>query len=727
VLLTQPIKVEHRENVIASFNKDVFSRTVLRSYLTDVYYKEFLDCLENYKELSPELADMIAHAMKEWAFAKGATHFTHWFQPMTGTTAEKHDSFLDWSGQEQQFMPKFTGKRLIKGESDASSFPSGGVRQTFEARGYTIWDLSPAFIKHGVNGSTLYIPTAFASWKGDALDAKTPLLRSEKVLSDNSVRLIKLINPDARVHSTQSEVGPEQEFFLIDRQHFLQRPDLLHAGRTVVGSKPVQEQQHGYHYFGTTPPRVLAFMQDAEVVLSKLGIPMLARHNEVAPGQFEMAPIFERSPVAADHNMLLMDTLQTVANRHGLECLLHEKPFARVNGSGKHLNYSISTNFGENVFVPGGTPEKNWRFIIFLTALIRGVHLHGDLMRAITAVPGNDYRLGSHEAPPAVVSIYLGAELHEVCQFLMGLKSNLDKTQETLKFLGTHLPALKKDKADRNRTSPFAFTGNRFEFRAIGSSQNIAVPITILNAIMADSVKAMADEIEKKIDDLTRANKGASSIDKEVRQHAIEQVVQENLKKHYTVVYNGDNYTDEYLEEAKRRGLPHLRLAPAALAAWDDPKNIDLLTRTGISTKTEQEARSVILRENFLGQLLTEANCQQFIVKTHVIPAAIKYQNELSASLKMAKEAVSGSYEEQETAIAKVRDLIKALYRATEKMDEVLKDEHNFHGDIKKKFAKLHPELTGALKATREFSDQVEEIIADNLWPLPRYSEMLFY
>jgi len=503
---SKPLKAdkEHHNGALPStllstFGLEVLSDAVLRTLIPDSSFQAFKKAANEGHPLDPNIADQIANAMKEWAISKGATHFTHWFSPMTGATGEKHDSFLKFSARDAQFILDFSGRELIRGEPDASSFPSGGIRATFEARGYTIWDMSsPPFIRRGPNGATLFIPTAFCSWTGEALDTKTPLLRSEEVLNKQAVRLIKLLGDDS-VKTVRSTLGPEQEFFLIDRGHYFARPDLVMLGRTVIGAAPPKGQETEYHYMGRMAQRVLACLQEVETELWKLGIPVKTRHNEVAPSQYEMAPIYEHSAAAADHNMLMMDVLREVAEKHGLACLLHEKPFSYINGSGKHINWSLETDKRENLLDPGSTPIENARFMLFLTAIIRAIHLNGDLVRGVIAIPGNTYRLGASEAPPVIISVYLGEELDGVCQTLMGKppQDKVDKLRE-LRLGVTSLPTLPRDSSDRNRTSPFAFTGNKFEFRAVGSSQAPAEPVTVLNTITADSLQYLCDEIEKK-------------------------------------------------------------------------------------------------------------------------------------------------------------------------------------------------------------------------------------
>eukprot|EP01125_Pyxidicula_operculata_P012179 TRINITY_DN3996_c1_g1_i2.p1 TRINITY_DN3996_c1_g1~~TRINITY_DN3996_c1_g1_i2.p1 ORF type:complete len:591 (-),score=173.24 TRINITY_DN3996_c1_g1_i2:200-1972(-) len=588
---------------------------------------------------------------------------------------------------------------------------------------------SPAFIKSGVNGSTLYIPTALCSWHGDALDTKTPLLRSEHAIDDAATSLIELIEGKSTVKSVYSAVGPEQEFFLIDRIHYLSRPDLVHSKRTLVGAKPIKAQEYRSHYFGETPARVLAFMQEAEIELSKVGIPMLARHNEVAPGQFEMAPIFEPSALAADHNMLMMNILVEVGHRHGFEVLFHEKPFAHVNGSGKHINYSISAidqacsqspSTDKNIFDPGHTPQANMRFMVFLAAMIRGVHVYADLLRATTAVPGNEYRLGGHEAPPAIISIYLGNALDQVCRSLMTGEEISQESGNKMITLGTtSLPTLPRDTSDRNRTSPFAFTGNRFEFRAVGASQSVAIPVTILNTIMADSCKYMKSVIETNM-----------NVHKMSRNEAIQKAVQKLLNDHYQIVYNGDTYAPEYLEEAKRRGLPNLKAAPSALDPFDQEKNVNLFESTGVLSRRELQARSVIFRENYLGTIVTEASTLSHIVKAFIVPSVVKHNKQHASSLENMVDVLGEGLEltQQKEHMKFINSNLEELMKLTGDLDKLLVEEQNADEmPINEKFSHFQPKIIASMGRIRKICDLLEQNCDSDLWPLPYYSDMLCY
>uniref|UniRef100_A0A6B2KZ49 Uncharacterized protein n=1 Tax=Arcella intermedia TaxID=1963864 RepID=A0A6B2KZ49_9EUKA len=670
------------------------------------------------------MASRVANAMKEWALANGATHYTHWFQPMTGSTAEKHDSFLHWSPKSQKFTVDFTAKALVQGESDASSFPTGGIRATFEARGYTVWDMSsPAFLKHGPNGSTLYIPTAFCSWRGDALDNKTPLLRSEQAVSMAATDLIHLLDENSSTQACFSKCGPEQEFFLIDRSHYLARPDLVHVKKAVIGDKPIASQEYVFHYYGETPGRVLAFLQEAEIELSKVGIPMLARHNEVAPGQFEMAPIFEPSSLAVDHNMLMMNILSEVAIKHGFEVLFHEKPFSHVNGSGKHVNYSLHVKepgiTNDNIYHPGVTPLENMRFVVFLAAMLRGIHIHSDLLQACITCPGNEDRLGGHEAPPAIISVYLGHELDEVCRTLMGEKVLVQGSPRSINLGISALPELPRDMSDRNRTSPLAFTGNRFEFRCVGASQSIAPPLTILNAILADSCRHMAELISNNMKTMPKYS-------------AIQQAVRETLLNHHSIVYNGDNFAEAYIAEATQRGLPHFTSVPEILNAFDNEVNVVLFETNGILSRREQQARSIIWRERYLGTMITEANVQLDMARTLVLPAATKHQEHSLQGFLALKQFYAQlnephDLEPQKKHLLVFNETINALLNDIDKMDSLLTAVSFSHEDIFHKFPLYHPQIKAIMNDIRLHCDRLERICDASIWSIPRFSDILCY
>src|SRR6056297_796033 len=606
-------------NISEVFGENTFQQEELEERLPKAIWKDLEKTIHEGEELNPEVADAVAVAMKDWAMEKGATHFTHWFQPLTGLTAEKHDSFIT-PNQGGGALAEFSGKELIQGEPDASSFPSGGLRPTFEARGYTAWDpTSPAFIIENQNGTYLCIPTAFASWKGEALDHKTPLLRSNDALDKQAKRALKLFDVDTkRVTAT---VGCEQEYFLIDQEFYYRRPDLMTSGRTLVGAKPPRGQELDDHYFGTIQERVLSFMLEAEKELYKLGIPVKTRHNEVAPGQFEIAPIFETCNIAADHQQLMMITLKRVARNYGMECLLHEKPFDGLNGSGKHLNWSLSTSSGMNLLEPGDSPHDNMQFMFFFTAILKAVHEYQDLLRISIAHAGNDHRLGANEAPPAIISAYIGDQLADVVQQLLNGDAKESK-QSGLLGLGTPvLPSLPKHAGDRNRTSPFAFTGNKFEFRAVGSSQSISFPIVVLNTIVADAIDKLCTTLEKEIED-------SGSLEA-----ALGSVLKDSLSEASDIVFNGDGYSEEWEKEAEKRGLLNLRTTMDALPKLTDKKNIDLFEKHRVLNDREIHSRQEIWAEQYLTTINIEADTTESMAKTMIYPAAVRYMNELAENV----------------------------------------------------------------------------------------------
>lgn len=701
------LPVHPKKPLIELYGESVFGDRAMRERLPKSCYEALRESVTKGTHLDPRMADLIANAMKEWAVERGATHYTHWFQPMTGLTAEKHDSFLSLS--HDRLLLEFSGKELIKGEPDASSFPSGGIRQTFEARGYTNWDpTSPAFIREGRYGATLCIPTAFCSWTGEALDQKTPLLRSNEALEKAALRMLKLLGDD-RTESVWATLGSEQEYFLVDRNFFVQRPDLVATGRTLMGARPPKGQELDDHYFGTISPRVLDFMEDSEHELWRLGVPIKTRHNEVAPNQFEVAHIFERSTVATDHNMLTMDVLRKVATRHGLVCLLHEKPFAGVNGSGKHNNWSMATDQGDNLLEPGETPAENGRFLVFLTAVIRAVDLHADLLRISIASAGNDHRLGANEAPPAIISIYLGEELDGVCRGLMGGEAPEKHSREKMTLGVTSLPPLPRDTTDRNRTSPFAFTGNKFEFRAAGSSQTVAAPNIVLNTIVAESLNHLASQIEAA---------GGS-------EEAATKVVQETLKKHYRIVFNGNNYAPEWHQEAEARGLPNYRDTVAALSQSTTDKNVALFEGQGVYSRREVESRANVAYENYATAIAIEAQSCLALATTSVLPAALRQQEVSARSLAAARAADPAlDLGPQEAALRRLSATINELILATDELTAVSAE--NGHGGVADHAAAMRDSVIPAMNRTRAACDDLETMVDDELWPLPKYREMLF-
>jgi len=696
------------------FGSLVFSDHAQRTRLPKSVYAALRRTIDVGEALDPKIADAVANAMKDWAIEHGATHFSHWFQPMTGLSAQKHDSFLTQTSDGRAIL-EFSGKELIKGEPDASSFPSGGIRVTFEARGYTAWDpTSPAFLRRSANGSTLCIPTAFASWTGEALDMKTPLLRACEALSKQAVRILHLLGERdvAKVHVT---CGVEQEYFLIERQLYVLRPDLVATGRSLFGAKPPKGQELEDHYFGAISQRVLSFMMDLENELWQLGIPIKTRHNEVAPSQFELAPIFEQVTVAADHNVLTMEVLKDVAERHGLTCLLAEKPFAGVNGSGKHNNYSLADDLGNNLLEPGHTPHDNLKFMVFLSAIVRAVDNHQDLLRASVATAGNDHRLGANEAPPAIVSIFVGSQLEDVILSLVeGRAPNSSTSGKELRLGVNTLPPLPRDQSDRNRTSPFAFTGNKFEFRAVGSSQSVAWPNTILNTIVAESLEWMSTEIEK------RGGTGD-------RRDAIQGLVREVFAKHKRILFSGDNYSQEWVQEAERRGLFNLRDTPSALANVGSSANAALFDKFGVCNARELESRSNVLNQAYVHRLSVEALSMRDIAQTMVMPAAFQAQKRVADSI--ASVLAVSPQADMRTQREHLAQITEALNRLRPAIAELVKARHHAEeakgsaNDIARAFRE---EVVPAMVKVREQADLIETLVDDDLWPLPKYRELLF-
>jgi glutamine synthetase len=715
IAATQPVKsdVDHTTTSISElYGSNVFNMGLMRKVLPKNVFSSLVKTIEKGEKLDSTNADAIASAMKEWAVAKGATHYTHQFQPMTGITAEKHDSFMNYTA-DGTAINEFSGKVLIQGEPDASSFPSGGLRATFEARGYTAWDpTSPAFILEAINGKTLVIPTAFCGWKGEALDEKTPLLRSTDALSKQAVRLLKILGKEvSRVYST---MGPEQEYFLIDRNFYMQRPDLIAAGRTLFGAKPPKGQEMEDHYFGSIRPRILAFMNDVETESYKLGIPLKTRHNEVAPAQFEVAPIFEAANVAADHNMVTMEIFRQVANKHGLQALFHEKPFAGVNGSGKHNNWSMATDKGENLLEPGHTPEENAQFIVFLAVVVRAVNKWAKLLRVGIAVSGNDHRLGANEAPPAIISVYLGEKLQDVVDGIVKGGKGKSRVGGTLDIGATMLPTLPRDASDRNRTSPFAFTGNKFEFRAVGSSQAIARPNSYVNVAVAESIDYVATELEKKL----KSGKDLHA--------AINIVVKEVFAENMKVVWNGDGYTKEWHAEAAKRGLPNLRNTVDAVQSLHDKDIIKLFSTYGVLSEDEVASRHVIMLENYIKTINIEALTASNIARQQLLPAALKYQLQLAETVNATKAAGVKGAGAADKSLKEVAELTAALAEAIDELDKSRTEADGHGGDHSKHAAYYRDEIVPAMLKVREAADALELIVDDQLWPLPKYREMLF-
>jgi glutamine synthetase len=694
------------------FGVNVFNEAVQQQRLPKPMHKALQRTIKQGAPLDPTIADAVAAAMKDWAIEHGATHFTHLFQPMTGLTAEKHDSFLSPT-ESGGAIAEFSGKELIKGEPDASSFPSGGLRATFEARGYTAWDpTSPAYIMEHANGSTLVIPTAFLSWTGEALDKKTPLLRSMDALSTQAIRILKLFGKSA--HKVFTTVGSEQEYFLIDKNFYFARPDLIATGRTLFGAKPPKGQELEDQYFGTIPERVLACMADVEIELTKLGVPVKTRHNEVAPSQYELAPLFENSNLATDHQNLVMLTLKTVAEKYGLVALLHEKPFAGINGSGKHNNWSMSTDTGENLLNPGDNPHDNAQFLVFCAAVIRAVAKYSDILRLSIASAHNDHRLGANEAPPAIISIFLGDQLNDIIEQIEKGGAKSSKQGGIFETGVSILPPLPKEAGDRNRTSPFAFTGNKFEFRAVGSSANIAGPNTILNTIVAESLDYVATHLEKATGGDTDPKKLAKAI-----QDLLPGIIKESKK----VVFNGNGYAEEWHKEAEKRGLPNLKNTVDSLPSVIKKENVELLTKYKVYTEKELQSRYVILAENYTKTIDIEGQTALNIAKTMILPAAMRYQRELGESISAAKSAGAGTPAGLETFSTLVSS-INDFQRSISALEKALG--HHNDGDAYAHAKYMRDNVVTAMAELRKNGDKLETMVADDLWPLPTYREMLF-
>jgi len=679
------------------FGANVFSVEVQRQRLPKHVFKALQGSLARGDALDPALADSVAQAMKEWALERGATHYTHWFQPLTGMTAEKHDSFYGPTG-EGSAIADFSGKELIQGEPDASSFPTGGIRATFEARGYTAWDpTSPAFILENPNGALLCIPTAFVSWTGEALDSKIPLLRSMDALSKSAIRALKLLGESdaSRVFTT---VGPEQEYFLIDEQYYYERPDLLITGRTLFGAQPPKGHELDEHYFGSIPERILAYMMESERELAKLGVPVKTRHNEVAPNQYELAPIFENSNVSCDHQQLTMQLLQNIARRYGLVCLLHEKPFAGVNGSGKHNNWSMGTDTGHNLLEPGDTPSSNVQFLFFCAAVIAAVNKHQALLRASVANVGQDHRLGANEAPPAIISIFLGGELEKVFNAIAAGEAAASSDNGFLGLGTPVLPPLPLHGGDRNRTSPFAFTGNKFEFRMLGSSSSLGFPNTVLNTIAAEAIDQLSDALESKLE-------GVGSLDE-----AVIAVVKDVYAANKAIVFGGDNYADEWHTEAESRGLANLRSTPDALPSFVDKQTVAVMGKYGVLSERELEARYEVAVEQYFVKLNIESETAASIARTMLLPAAVRHLTQLLASQRQ------GLIDEFAPIVADFHAAIVALEKANE--------DPGLEGMEVALY--MRDTVIPAMDGVRAIADKLEKLVADDLWPLPKYSEILF-
>ncbi|MEA2442205.1 MAG: glutamine synthetase [Thermoleophilaceae bacterium] len=685
------------------FGVNVFGPAAQRTHLPKSVFARLTRTLEKGEPLDIELADGVASAMRSWAMERGATHYTHWFQPLTGSTAEKHDSFYSPAG-DGSAISEFSGKDLVRGEPDASSFPTGGIRSTFEARGYTAWDpTSPAFILENPNGAVLCIPTAFTSWTGEALDMKIPLLRSMDALSNAAVAALELFG-ETEAQRVFTTCGNEQEYFLIDEAYYFARPDLVTTGRTLFGAKPPKGHELDDHYFGSIPERVLACMLEVENELAKLGVPIKTRHNEVAPAQYEVAPVFENSNLSADHQQLTMRTLQSVARRYGLVCLLHEKPFAGVNGSGKHNNWSMGTDTGANLLDPGDTPHENLQFLFFCAAVIEAVNKHQGLLRASIAGAGQDHRLGANEAPPAIISIFLGSQLNHVFEAIEQGTSSSGVSEAVMQLGTTQLPELEKDPGDRNRTSPFAFTGNKFEFRALGSSESPSLPNTVLNTIVAESVRRLTAELRSAVE-------GGKSVDE-----AVPGLVLDSWLANKQVVFNGDNYSEEWHEEAEQRGLKNLRTTPDALPELVSEQTVGVFGEAGVLSERELEARYEVMTEQYATKVNIEAETAATIARTQLLPAAVRHL----AMLRAAGDGMASV----ESLSGEVGEMIDELTFAIRKLEEKNDTPENLEGLEWAKY--IRDEVIPAMDGVREVADRLERIVAEDLWPLPRYSEILF-
>ena len=695
-------------SVSEMFGKDVFNDAVMKDRLPKSVYKKLKKTIEDGAELDPSIADVVAHAMKDWAIEHGATHFTHWFQPLTGVTAEKHDSFIS-APVDGKVIMEFSGKELIKGEPDASSFPSGGLRATFEARGYTVWDCtSPAFLKEDAIGVTLCIPTSFCSYKGEALDKKTPLLRSMQAVNEQALRILRLFGNTTAKRVVPS-VGPEQEYFIVDRAKYLQRKDLIYTGRTLFGAMPPKGQEMDDHYFGVIRERIGSYMNDLNKELWKLGVPAKTQHNEVAPAQHELAPIYEGVNQSVDHNQIVMETMKKVAERHGLACLLHEKPFAGVNGSGKHNNWSLTADDGTNLMNPGDTPHENIQFLLVLACIIKAVDIHADLLRESASNVGNDHRLGANEAPPAIISIFLGDQLQDIFDQIEhgGATSSLQGGR--MRVGVNTLPALKKDATDRNRTSPFAFTGNKFEFRMPPSSASISGPNFSLNTIVAEELQKFADELEQAED----------------FNAAVHELVRRTYVEHKRVIFDGNGYSEEWLEEATRRGLPNITNSVDAVQAFLDDKVVELFGKHGVLSSIELQARAEIRYEAYIKQINIEAKTMLDMASKQIRPAVVKYAGEVAQAI-IAMKAVGMDTTAQEELLQDINENLKLLHEKLKVLEEETERAGALQEDNKTQAFFYRDHVFKAMKELREPADRLELLVDENSWPLPTYGELLF-
>ena len=693
------------------YGKNVFSVGVMKETLPKAVFRDVMDVIKNGGDLSPADADVVAKAMKDWAMERGATHYTHWFQPLTGITAEKHDAFIASPDEEGRMVTAFTGKDLIKGEPDASSFPSGGLRSTFEAGGYTTWDVtSPAFLKEAGTGVTLCIPTAFCSYTGEALDKKTPLLRSMEAIDTQTVRLLKAMGY-TNVHHVEPSIGAEQEYFLVDGKEYLQREDLIFTGRTLFGAPAPKGQEMEDHYFGVIRERVGEFMKDLNRELWKLGVPAKTQHNEVAPGQHELAPIYETANLATDHNQLIMETMKRVAEHHGLRVLLHEKPFAGVNGSGKHNTWSLITDSGENLLDPGESPERNIRFLLVLSCIVKAVDTHADLLRQSASDVGNDLRLGANEAPPAIVSVYLGSQLEDVVRQLIETGTASGHLEGgVLKTGVSTLPDINKDATDRNRTSPFAFTGNKFEFRMVGSSDSMASSTTTINAIVAEAFSDAADVLEKAApEDLEKA---------------VHDLIEKNLSKHQRIIFDGDGYSEAWRHEAARRGLPNIPSTIEAASTLTTDKAVKLFGKFGIFTKTELESREEVIYETYAKSINIEALTMIDMAAKQIIPACMRYEKDLADTIIAVKNA-GAKFGAEAEKLQKIADMIDDAQVALDAL-RTLVDQGGKMTNARERAFFFKDQIKPAMMRLRRPCDALEQIVDKSCWPFPTYEDMLF-
>lgn len=698
------------ENIKLSelFSKNVFDDKVMRERLPKSTYKQLHKTIDEGLELDPSVAEVVANAMKDWAIEHGATHFTHWFQPMNGRTAEKHDSFLSPTSDGRVIM-EFSGKELIKGEADGSSFPSGGLRQTFEARGYTVWDCtSPAFLKEDISGVALCIPTVFYSHTGEALDKKAPLLRSMEVIEEAALRVLRALG-DTESKKVITTIGAEQEYFLVDKRQYQQRKDLIFTGRTLFGAMPPKGQEMEDHYYGSIKEKIGKFMREIDIELWKLGVPSKTKHNEVAPAQHELAPIFATANVASDQNQLVMEVLQKVANRHDLACLLHEKPFRGVNGSGKHDNWSLVTDTGINLFSPGKQPKENLSFLIFLAATIEAVDKHADLLRLSAATAGNDHRLGGNEAPPAIISIFLGDQLTELLYHIARGEEMDDLTKEVMEMGVATLPKLKKEVTDRNRTSPFAFTGNKFEFRMFPSSGCISEANVIMNTMVAETLHEFADKLE-----------GAEDLQK-----AVNRIVRHALKNHGRIIFNGNGYSEEWVEEAARRGLPNYTSTVDVIPALISQKSIDLFSKLKVFSEVELHSRYEILIEEYYKTINIEARTMLSMAKTQIMPAVINYMTQVAQNVSIMTSLEKFNIDAQSEMLTELNTLLNSLKRAIDELEIVHKETIQIEEGLEKAQA-FRNNVLPKMEVLREVADKLETIVDEKIWPIPTYSELLF-